>query len=166
MTNKVQLDKIDLMILSALTEDARSNLKEISKMCGLTASAVLKRIKRLRQEGIIIGTSIAVDAKVFGFPFYATLLIDAADSLEPHIKKMVRTMDPVIVCAESIGRYNLCVLIRGRSIEDIKNITARIKNLKGIKRIAINIWAGEPYYNYAKTFNQLDTAKVDENGRN
>jgi Lrp/AsnC family transcriptional regulator, regulator for asnA, asnC and gidA len=165
MTNEVHLDKTDLMILGILIKDARSNLKEISKKCGLTASAVLKRTKRLRQEGIIVGTSISVDAKVFGFPFYATLLIDAADSLEPHIKKTVRAMESVIVCAESIGRFNLCALIRARNIEDIKNITAMIKNLKGIKRVAVNIWTGEPYYNYSKTLNQVDIAKVDDNGR-
>lgn len=163
MSARFQLDKLDSMILSILIEDARSNLKEIAKMCGLTSSGVLRRIKRLRQEGVIVGTSLAVDAKIFGFPFYATLLIDAADSLEPQIKQMIRAMETVIVCAESIGRYNLCALIRGRNIEDLKNITSMIKNLRGIKRVAINIWTGKPYYNYAKTFKQIDIAKVDNN---
>ena len=121
--------------------------------------------KKVKARGRYRRTSIAVDAKMFGFPFYATLLIDAADSLEPHIKKMVRTMEQVIVCAESIGRYNLCALIRGRNIKDIKDITAMIKNLKGINRVAINIWTREPYYNYSKTLNQVDIAKVDDNGR-
>jgi DNA-binding Lrp family transcriptional regulator len=163
MTTGFQHDKLDLIILSILIEDARSNLKEIAKKCGLTSSAVIKRIKRLRQEGVIVGTNIVVDAKVFGFPFYATLLIDAVDSIEPQIKQTIRKMERVIICAESIGRYNLCTLIRGRNIEELKNITSKIKNLKGIKRVAINIWTGKPYYNYAKTFNQVDTEKVDNN---
>jgi Lrp/AsnC family leucine-responsive transcriptional regulator len=163
MTTGFQHDKLDLIILSILIEDVRSNLKEIAKKCGLTSSAVIKRIKRLRQEGVIVGTNIVVDAKVFGFPFYATLLIDAVDSIEPQIKQTIRKMERVIICAESIGRYNLCALIRGRNIEELKNITSKIKNLKGIKRVAINIWTGKPYYNYAKTFNQVDTEKVDNN---
>jgi DNA-binding Lrp family transcriptional regulator len=163
MTTGFQHDKLDLMILSILIEDARSNLKEIAKMCGLTSSAVIKRIKRLRQEGVIVGTNIVVDAKAFGFPFYATLLIDAVDSIEPQIKQTIRKMERVVICAESIGRYNLCTLIRGRNIEELKNITSKIKNLKGIKRVAINIWTGKPYYNLAKTFNQVDTEKVDNN---
>ena len=163
MTNGFQHDKLDLMILSILIADARSNLKEIAKMCGLTSSAVIKRIKRLRREGIIVGTNIVVDAKMFGFPFYATLLIEAVDSIEPQIKQTIRKMERVMVCAESIGRYNLCALIRGRNIEELKNITSKIKNLKGINRVAINIWTGNVYYNLAKTFNQVDTEKVDKN---
>lgn len=165
MTTGFQHDKLDLTILSILIEDARSNFKEIAKKCGITSSAVIKRVKRLRKEGIIVGTNIVVDAKMFGLPFYATLLIDATDSIEPQIKQTIRKMEKVIVCAESIGRYNLCVLIRGRNIEEVKNITSKIKNLKGIKRVAINIWTGKPYYNLAKTFNQVDKEKVDDNER-
>ena len=163
MTTGFQYDKLDLMILSILIEDARSNLKEIAQICGLTSSAVIKRVKRLRGEGIIVGTNIVVDAKMFGFPFYATLLIDVTDSIEPQIKQTIRKMERVIICAESIGRYNLCALIRGRSIEELKNVTSKVKNLKGIKRVAINIWTGNVYYNLAKTFNQVDTEKVDNN---
>jgi Lrp/AsnC family transcriptional regulator for asnA, asnC and gidA len=163
MSAGFRLDEIDFIILSVLIEDARSSLKEIAKMCGLTSSAVLRRIKRLRQEGVIVGTTLAIDPRVFGFRFYATLLIDAADSLEPKVKQAIRAMKKVIICAESIGQYNLCVLIRGRTIQDLKNITSKIKNIKGINRVAINIWVGKPYYNYAKTFNQINIAKADNN---
>ena len=79
MTNGFQLDKLDLMILSILIEDARSSLKEIAKMCGLTSSAVFRRIKLLKQEGVIVGTFLVVDPKIFGPSFYATLFIDLTD---------------------------------------------------------------------------------------
>jgi DNA-binding Lrp family transcriptional regulator len=150
----LRLDELDVMILRILIEDARSSLKEIAKMCGLTSSAVLRRIERLKQEGVIVGTRFVVDPEVFGFPFYATLLIDAADSLEPKVKQTIRARESVIICAESIGRYNLCALIRGRNIEELNKITSTIKNIRGINRVAINIWSGEPYYNYAKTLSK------------
>jgi DNA-binding Lrp family transcriptional regulator len=154
MSAGLRLDELDLMILSILIEDARSSLKAIAKRCRLTSSAVLRRIERLKQEGVIVGTRFVVDSEVFGFPFYATLLIDAADSLEPKVKQAIRAMEKVIICAESIGRYNLCTLIRGRDIEELNKITSIIKNIRGINRVAINIWSGEPYYNYAKTLSK------------
>ena len=154
MSAGLGLDELDLMILSILSEDARSSLKAIAKRCRLTSSAVLRRIERLKQEGVIVGTRFVVDSEVFGFPFYATLLIDAADSLEPKVKQAIRAMEKVIICAESIGRYNLCTLIRGRDIEELNKITSTIKNIRGINRVAINIWSGEPYYNYAKTLSK------------
>jgi DNA-binding Lrp family transcriptional regulator len=154
MSDGLRLDELDVMILSILTKDARSSLKEIAKRCRLTSSAVLRRIERLKQEGVIVGTRFVTDPGVFGFPFYATLLIDAADSLEPKVKQTIRAIESVIICAESIGRYNLCALIRGRNIEELNKITSTIKNIRGINRVAINIWSGEPYYNYAKTLSK------------
>jgi Lrp/AsnC family transcriptional regulator for asnA, asnC and gidA len=154
MSDGLRLDELDLMILSILTKDARSSLKEIAKRCRLTSSAVLRRIERLKQEGVIMGTRFVVDPEVFGYPFYATLLIDTADSLEPKVKQTIRAMGNVIICAESIGRYNLCALIRERNIEELNKITSTIKNIRGINRVAINIWSGEPYYNYAKTLSK------------
>ena len=150
----MRLDELDLMILSILSEDARTSLKEIAEKCGLTSSAVLRRIKQLKRERVIVGTRFVADPEVFGFPFYSTLLIDAADSVEPKVKQAIRAMESVIICAESIGRYNLCALIRGRNIEDLDKITSVIKNIRGINRVAINIWSGKPYYNYAKTLSK------------
>ena len=165
MSAGLRLDELDVMILNILIDDARASLKSIGKRCGLTSSAVLRRIERLRLEGVIVGTRFIVDGEAFGYPLYATLLIDAADSLEPQVKQTIRAMENVIICAESIGRYNLCTLIRGRDIKELNNITSIIKNIRGINRVAINIWSGEPYFNYGRTFEQVTTTKADDNGR-
>ncbi len=165
MSAGLQLDELDFMILSMLIEDARSSLKNMAERCGLTSSAVLRRIERLKREGVIVGTRFVVDAEVFGYPLYATLLVDAADSVESQVKQAIRAMENVIICAESIGRFNLCTLIRGHDIQELNNVTSIIKNLKGINRVAINIWSGAPYFNYGKTFEQSNITKVDNNGR-
>jgi Lrp/AsnC family leucine-responsive transcriptional regulator len=165
MSVGLRLDEVDVMILNMLIADARSSLKSIAKRCGLTSSAVLRRIERLKREGVIVGTRFVTDAEVFGYPLYATLLIDAADSLEPQVKQTVRAMENVIICAESIGRYNLCTLIHGRDIQELNSVTSIIKNIRGINRVAINIWSGAPYHNYGKTLGQVNITKVDSNGR-
>ena len=152
MSVGLRIDEIDVMILKMLIEDARSSLRNMAKKCGLTSSAVLRRIERLKKDGVIVGTRFVVDGEAFGYPFYATLLVDAADSLETQVKLTIRAMENVIICAESIGRYNLCTLIRGKDVEEVNKVTSIIKNIRGINRVAINIWSGEPYYDYAKTF--------------
>ncbi len=158
-------DELDIMILNILIKDARASLKDIAKQCGLTSSAVLRRIVRLKQDGVIVGTRFVVDAAAFGYPLYATLLIDAADSMEPQVKQTIRTMENVIICAESIGRYNLCTLIRGSDMQELNNVTSIIKNIRGINRVAINIWSGEPYWDYAKTFEIANKVKAENDGR-
>ena len=47
------LDKIDLTILSSLQTNARLQNSELAKKCGMAPSAVLERVKKLEQKGII-----------------------------------------------------------------------------------------------------------------
>jgi DNA-binding Lrp family transcriptional regulator len=150
MSAVVQIDELDVKILNRLIEDARASLKSIAKDCGLTSSAVLGRIKRLKQEGVIVGTRLMVAGEAFGHPLYATVLIEVSDSQEPQIKQRIRSIQNVIVCAESIGRYNLCTLIHGQDVNELNKVTSLIRSIKGIRRVATNIWIGKPYFNYGK----------------
>ncbi len=165
MSTIVQIDELDVKILSRLLEDARASLRSIAKDCGLTSSAVLGRIKRLKQEGVIAGTRLFVAGEAFGHPLYATVLVEASDSQEPEIKLRIRSLQNVIVCAESIGRYNLCTLIRGQDINELNKVTSFIKDIKGIRRVATNIWIGKPYFNYGKNIKPTK-GEPDTHGRN
>jgi Lrp/AsnC family transcriptional regulator, leucine-responsive regulatory protein len=49
------LDAIDKRILAALQEQGRSTYDELATTVGLSASATLRRVKRLEEEGVIAG---------------------------------------------------------------------------------------------------------------
>jgi len=165
MSTLVQIDELDVKILNRLIEDARASLRSIADDCGLTSSAVLGRIKRLKQEGVIIGTRLLIAGEGFGHPLYATVLVEASDSQEPQIKQRIRAMKNVIICAESIGRYNLCTLIHGQDINELNNVTSLIKSIKGVRRVATNIWIGKPYFKYGKDLKPTKR-EADTHGRN
>ena len=57
----MKLDEIDVKILHALIRDARTNLKDIAKECGVSSNAIFKRVKHLRDEGVIVGTVLYAD---------------------------------------------------------------------------------------------------------
>jgi Lrp/AsnC family transcriptional regulator, regulator for asnA, asnC and gidA len=107
----IKIDEIDVEILKILLKNARENQKEIAKECGISSVSVLKRIKRLKETGVIVGTSLYIDEEVLGSPYNATVLVDASNTFEDEIKKRIRQIENVVVCAESIGRYNLCSLV-------------------------------------------------------
>jgi DNA-binding Lrp family transcriptional regulator len=58
MNPEVKPDEIDGKILRALIRDAHTKLKEIADDCGLSSSAIVKRIKRLKGIGVIVGTTV------------------------------------------------------------------------------------------------------------
>lgn len=68
------LDSIDLAILTHLQEDATLPNTELAKKIGMAPSAVLERVKKLKQKGVITGQTTrilpsAVDLKLLAFIF-------------------------------------------------------------------------------------------------
>jgi Lrp/AsnC family leucine-responsive transcriptional regulator len=68
------LDSTDLSILTYLQQDATIPNAELAKKIGMAPSAVLERVKKLKQKGVITGqtTTIqptAIDLKLLAFIF-------------------------------------------------------------------------------------------------
>src|SRR5262250_2260729 len=61
-----ELDNIDLHILALLQEDCRTSLVRLGEQVGLSAPAVLERIKKLEAAGVITGYRALVDARRIG----------------------------------------------------------------------------------------------------
>jgi Lrp/AsnC family leucine-responsive transcriptional regulator len=68
------LDKLDRRILALLQRDARLPAEAIGAEVGLSASAVQRRLARLREDGIITGEVAVVDPRSVGRPL--TMIVD------------------------------------------------------------------------------------------
>lgn len=71
---KVSLDAVDLTILALLQANARMANAELAKKLGMAPSAVLERVKKLEQKGIIEAytariSPAALDLKLLAFIF-------------------------------------------------------------------------------------------------
>jgi Lrp/AsnC family transcriptional regulator, leucine-responsive regulatory protein len=54
-SNVIEPDNFDLLILEHLTQDARVTWAELAKRLGLSAPAIAERVRKLEENGIIIG---------------------------------------------------------------------------------------------------------------
>jgi len=141
--NNRSIDKSDAEILKSLMMDARVDLKELSAECGLTPSAVLKRIKKLKDCGIIVGTRLELRQGVLGYPQEATVGITADTSQIDEVARKVRSIPNVIVCAKSMGRYNLFAHLFTKDLQELDKVVYSIKNIVGIRAITTNIHVEE-----------------------
>jgi Lrp/AsnC family transcriptional regulator for asnA, asnC and gidA len=145
-----KVDNIDIKILQLLSADAREPLKNIAKKCRITPVAALKRIRRLKKDGVIVSTYLLIDNEAFDNPYEATVLVDASNILEDSIKTSIRQTNNVIICAESIGRYNLCALIVDHDINGLNETVSKIRGLKGVNNVSVNIWKENRYINFTR----------------
>ena len=64
----MQLDKIDLRILSELQADARISVAELAKRVALTATPCARRLQQLEEAGVIKAYVAVLDQAALGLP--------------------------------------------------------------------------------------------------
>ena len=65
--NEFQVDALDQKIIGCLTKNARIPCTEIAAQVKVSSVAVMNRIKRMEQQGLILGYRCALDLKKLGY---------------------------------------------------------------------------------------------------
>ena len=115
------LDKIDRLILRSLQADGRATYDQISEQVSLSPSAVLRRVKRLEDTGVIDRYVALVKPEAVGLGLTAYLNVRLEKHTESHkrnpmdlFRASVQTWPEVVECAAVTGEmdYLLRVVVR------------------------------------------------------
>ena len=71
------IDEIDIQIVEILQQNARTPNAEIARQVGMAPSAILERIRKLEERGVILGYSARVNPEAFGLGLMAYVLVRA-----------------------------------------------------------------------------------------
>src|ERR1039457_6980933 len=88
----VQLDDVDITLLTALQEDADRTNVELARLAGLSPAATLHRVRRLKESGGIRIISAQLDPAAAGFP----LQVYVTATLARHDPRSSRVFDDLI----------------------------------------------------------------------
>jgi Lrp/AsnC family transcriptional regulator for asnA, asnC and gidA len=144
MNPEIEIDEIDVKILTMLIRDPRTSLKVIAEKCGLTSVAILKRIKRLKTSGVIIGTTLIPNIQALGYQQFTTIGINLDYAQQPKIIELIQKQADVVELSPSIGKYDLCAVVFTKDIGELNSLIQTIRKHPGIRRIAANIWVLYP----------------------
>ena len=67
MASKINLDNLDLQIISAMMEDAGISYADLGKNLSVSGGTIHVRIKKLQESGIVRGTRLNVNLKELGY---------------------------------------------------------------------------------------------------
>jgi Lrp/AsnC family transcriptional regulator, leucine-responsive regulatory protein len=121
MSDVTELDAVDWRILAALQKTGRATYDELAVGVGLSASATLRRVKRLEGAGVITGYAAQVAAAQVGLKLTAYLNVrlskhgeTARRSPMDTFAAAVQTWPEVVECVALTGEmdYLLKVLVR------------------------------------------------------
>jgi DNA-binding Lrp family transcriptional regulator len=143
----VEIDEIDVKILRELIKDARARLKDIAECCGVSSTAILNRIKRLKAAGVITGAALFINMSLLVYMYPVSIGINLDPSRELQVIRLIRERASSITLSQCVGKYNLSIFSVARSIKEIDNLKQSIRKQQGIKQIAINLWS-TPYLSF------------------
>lgn len=110
--SKIPLDAIDRKILKYLIKNARMPFLEIARECGISGAAIHQRIRKLNDQGVILGSRLIVDPKMMGFDVCAYISITLKDPqlLKPTVENL-KEVPEIVECHFITGKGNILVKI-------------------------------------------------------
>lgn len=132
----MKLDSTDKKILKCLQENARMKLTEIGKKVKKPPSTVSERIKRLEEEGIIMGYTALLNSKKMdrgftAFVFGQARLGKGIDLEQPgeQIAKIPEVLEVHFVT----GEYDYLVKIKVKDQEEYLKVVKKIASCFGLR---------------------------------
>ncbi|HEY1709813.1 MAG TPA: Lrp/AsnC family transcriptional regulator [Rhizomicrobium sp.] len=114
------MDRIDRKILALYQHDTRRVAESIGAEVGLSAAAVQRRLKRLRETGVIRAEVALLDNRAADVPItcVVTLTMNTPPAQLDKFKKHLRTLPQVQQCYHVTGNSDLVLVVTAASMED------------------------------------------------
>lgn len=130
----VQLDEIDIRLLTALQADADRTNVELARLIGLSPAATLHRVRSLKESGVIRIISAQVDPAAAGFPLqlYVTATLTRHDPRSSRIFDDHIRAQPQIITADNVaGEMDYLLTVVARDVAELQEVLAGLATRGG-----------------------------------
>jgi len=143
----IDLDSLDRKILAALVQDATNSAGELARRYGFSQPAVWRRIKRLKDAGILNGRRVDLDLDKLGFGVSVFLGVKLATKGRVSLDVFERAISaiPEIQSVEHVlGMYDYRLRVVARDVADFERVLRRrIMALPGVGDVEANVLLSE-----------------------
>lgn len=144
---EVNLDKIDLMILKLLQENARKTNVQLSNEIGLSPAPTLERVKKLENSGIIKSYHAVVEEKAVDLGIKAMIqvsLVRQKDNAISNFKKQIDKIGEIVECYQVTGNFDYLLKVVVKDIPAFeKLIGEKLSKISDIGQMQTNVILSE-----------------------
>jgi len=120
------IDDIDRNILKELQQDARVSYAELGRRVGLTTPAVIERVRKLEDAGIIVGYRAEIDTAKVGLPITAFVRMSITGVDYSHIIEVAEQSNEVLECHRGTGGDSFIIKVAVASVEHLQQIIDKL----------------------------------------
>ncbi len=121
--NHSQLDRYDRAILDVLSVEGRLPITELSKRVGLSKTPCQNRLKKLINEGYIVGFRATLDPRKLGQEHVAFVEVKLSDTREAALKdfnQAVMATPEIEQCHMIAGAFDFLLKVRTSDMRDYR----------------------------------------------
>lgn len=133
----ISLDDFDRRILAVLQRDSTLSMQDLADKVGMSASPCWRRVKALRDAGVIRGEVALVDRKRVDMGTLAYLHLSLIDHTEMTIRRLedfVHRHARVVECATITGSDDYVIKVMARDPEDLERFLMKELLALGVVR--------------------------------
>jgi Lrp/AsnC family leucine-responsive transcriptional regulator len=123
------LDQIGWKLLQELQFNGRLSYAELGRRVGLTTPAVVERVRRMEEAGIIRGFHADVDPIKLGMPITAFIRMSVVGDVFNKIVATVKNCPEVVECHRGTGADSFIMKAHVRSVEHLESLIDRLTPL-------------------------------------
>jgi len=119
-TSTSTIDTLDERILSELQGNGRLTMKSLAERVGLSSPAMIERVRRLEERGVLAGYRAVVDPAAIGRPLTALISIDLDRRHHDVFLNRLRSEPSVESCHRITGEHSYLVKVHVASIDELE----------------------------------------------
>lgn len=120
------IDEIDWKILVELQEDARISYAELGRRVGLTTPAIIERIRKLEDNGVVTGYRVEIDTSKVGLPVTAFIRMSITGVDYSKIIETVEKAKEVLECHRGTGGDSFIIKVAAASVEHLQEVIDKL----------------------------------------
>ncbi|EGD59372.1 transcriptional regulator AsnC family [Novosphingobium nitrogenifigens DSM 19370] len=120
-----QLDQFDLKIIAILREDGRIAITDLAERVGLSRTPCQQRLRRLIDDGVILGFRAVFDPRPLGLEQIAFTEVKLSDTREQALQEFnqaVRRIDEVEECHMIASSFDYLLKVRTADIARYREV--------------------------------------------
>lgn len=133
------MDETDHQLLSLLRQDARLTVAALANKLGVSRGTVTNRIRRLEDDGIIVGYTVRLRPDVQRNEIKAWMSIAVEGNQTRSVIANLLGEPGVATLHDTNGRWDLLAELRAESLQELAKVLERIRLLKGISNTETSI---------------------------
>ena len=135
MDKILDIDNVDLKIISLLNEDAKTPYTDIAKKVFVSSGTVHVRMKKLEDMGVVKSATLTIDFSKLGYDISAFLGIYLEkSSLYDSVIEKLKGISEVVSAYYTTGNYSIFAKIICRDTNHLRLVLDKIQKVDGIDR--------------------------------